>query len=88
MNKKPWFCQDCLIKMEWDNFGFYKCQQCGTEVWQKEVDRDKEARQVAESLDDVIIPVKKRGGGSNGKSSRKQQMKKKTTKQIYEDMIR
>lgn len=32
--RKAWFCQDCRIVMSYDTKqDFYKCPECGTEVW-------------------------------------------------------
>jgi len=88
-DKKAWFCQECRVQMKWDKFGFFKCPECGVEVWIPERDPDKEAKEVAEELSDVIIPVnRKGGGGSKGRSSKKQLMGKKSTKQLYEEMLK
>lgn len=87
MNKKSWFCQECLVVMEYNKeFNYFKCPKCEAEVWLKDYDKDKEAKKIAEELSDVIIPVNRKGSGASKGRSRKQLMKKKTTKQLYEEL--
>jgi len=32
--RKPWFCQECRVVMEYiEKFDYHKCPECGTEVW-------------------------------------------------------
>ena len=34
VKRKPWFCQECRIIMAYnDKDDYYKCSQCGCEVW-------------------------------------------------------
>ena len=46
-----WFCLDCRVGMKWIDRMFWKCPECGTEVWPEEpeaVEREKkQAAQVA-----------------------------------------
>lgn len=88
MNIKPWFCQDCREKMGYNKeFRFFKCPDCGIEVWLPESNPTKEARQVAEELSDVIIPIPRKGGVGSGKGrAKKHLLQKKSTKRLYEEL--
>lgn len=88
--KKQWFCQDCRVLMTLTDMDFYKCPECGIEVWFPEYNQEKEAKKIAEELSDVIIPVNRKGGGGNKScgSSKKQLLKKKSTKMLYNELCK
>ena len=69
---------------------FYKCPECGIEVWFPEYNEEKEAKKIAEELSDVIIPVNRKGGrSSKGRGgSKKQLLKKKSTEQLHKELCR
>lgn len=87
IERKPWFCQDCRVQMEYnEKKDFYKCPQCGIEVWP---DSEDDTNEITSLMRDMLRTHKPKeclpageaakGGGSRSKSrSRKSEMKKKS----------
>lgn len=87
--EKPWFCQECRVQMEWNgDFEYLKCPECEIEVWLPDYDFNKEARKIAETADEVIIPIPRKGGGRSKGASRKHLLQKKSTQRLYEELCR
>ena len=73
-----WFCLDCRVGMKWVDGMFWKCPECGTEVWPEEPEAvEREKKQAAADNSGMVsrawIPgtESKGGGGASGKSRKK-----------------
>ena len=73
-----WFCLDCRVGMKWIDRMFWKCPECGTEVWPEEPEVvERERKQAAADNSGMVsrawIPgtEAKGGGGGSGKSRKK-----------------
>lgn len=84
--RKPWFCQDCRVSMTYDaKQDYYKCPECGTEVWPENTDSKGEIESL---MRDMAATHSKReampagealpGGGSKSKGRKTERMKKPT----------
>lgn len=98
MVRKPWFCQDCRVSMIYDSKqDYYKCPECGTEVWPEADKVSKPTKEQAEihSFMQQMAPTHFAkealpaggpllgSGGSKSKGrSRKADMQKKSLAQI------
>lgn len=72
-----WFCLDCRIPMKWKDLCFWKCPQCGIEVWPPDptiIERQKKAENYNSGMvSRSWIPGTEApgGGGVSGKKHKK-----------------
>ena len=78
-----WFCLDCRVGMKWTDRMFWKCPECGTEVWPEEPEAIERGKKQAAAdnpgadnsgmVSRAWIPgtEAKGGGGATGKSRKK-----------------
>ncbi len=75
MEGRTIICPLCGELTEKQEFDFWKCPNCGCEVWPEEEETEKEETKAIREVyyDDIRIPLKKRSGG---RSSRRYGKKK------------
>jgi hypothetical protein len=68
--------------MNWKNELFWKCPECGTEVWPEDPEITQKRLKEAQAIDYSLVSLShvdgtraKGGGGSSGKSHKKSQKK-------------
>lgn len=95
--RKPWFCQECRVIMQYNpELDYYVCPECGVEVWPPGASNTtaKKNDEITDLMRDMhkanlprkeampIYPVPAGGGGSKSSKGRKKDTKKKSLSQL------